>query len=1453
MSDVKRSRLAGSGAIADGIPGRKGGGGLHHPALTCVSQIWPRLLVLLVLSASISAFFFQLSWQEEREAVGAGMTVVGIDVNTSGNTATFLGPVEDCVTAARGTTLQVDVFVNEVPAGVDLGGFNYILGYDSALGTITSADHLLLLNSSLGSNVLDLGDAPPDSDGSFVVGVADFGTAETGPVAGVLGRYSIQVPVTAPTGILSLTLSSVTLSDGAGNPIPVDLVQDGASVPSFGQIAIGQGCPSDADLRITKSDSPDPAVQGTTITYLLDISNLGPASALNVVTTDRLPSQLTLISASPSQGACSNTGNAISCSLGAVAASDSVSVSITAQVNGTFTGQITNQASVSADTPDPFPANNTSSQTTTITEPTPTPPPPTPTPTATPIPTPTPSPTPPPVTTLGIDANPTGNTATKIGSVDSCASMAVGQEIGVDIFIMTVTDLAGWSSVLTYDRSVINVTAVDVRLFQAADGSSVIFNASDPVPDDDGSYTVSGIDLSAPPHQDSGRGVLARLTLIAVGTGESALALGPSYLTDANGIPIKDDNGDTIFDGPELDATVNVGGLCPGQTATPTATPPPLIVTSIGLDVDPAGNAPTSLGPLDTCREIPAGESFQIDFYITQVIELAAWSADLAYNVGILRIDAVDVRLFQAADGASNIFNASDPVPDSNGSYLVSAVDLSAPPKQDSGTGVLARITITAVGSGTSLIGLTNIYLVSANGTPIGDSTGDGVFDGASSSAEIRIGATCPIVSTPTPSATPVPTPNIPTFVAMDARVAGNTAKSLGQVDNCASFSQGQQFVADIAISQVQDLQGWAMDIQYTSGVLRVDAIDVRLFQAADGTSNVFSASDSTPDVDGLFTASAIDLSAPPNQDSGSGVLARLTFTALGNGNSPINIAGVSLVASSGAAIGDVNGDGIFDGPVFSASVEVGGLCPGESPPSPTPTPAPITTAIAVDADSRNNGPASLGPLNSCLTVTANSQVSVDITITNVSELQAWHAGLQYDATRLRVDAINVQMFQAADGRSSVLNSSDPVPDTDGAFSAMAVDITAPPNQDSGSGVLFRVTFSTLASGLAPVSIDSLSLTDAGGQPIGDANGDGLFDGAVSSGEIAVGTFCPGVSPPVTSVGVDTKSTGNTATVLGAIEQCNFMRLGASLDVDIFVTNVSDLLGWSSEISYDPTVLRITAINVDMFQNADGQSRIFNASDPAPDSDGLYTVSAIDLAAPPHEDSGSGVLVRVTFTSINLGLSSISLGSTTLTDVNGLSIGDVNGDGSFDGTVYSGLVGVEQFCPGTPPVATQIGIDADPTGNTATSLGTIDSCRSVSSGTTFAVDLFIRDVTDLAGWAEAITYDQSVVSLQAIDVRLFQAADGASNIFNASDPLPDSDGAYSASAIDLNAPPRQDSGSGVLARLTLLAVAAGSSDLRLSAEIVDVNGNPIGDVNGDRIFDGGLFNAQVKVDQPCVP
>ena len=175
-----------------------------------------------------------------------------------------------------------------------------------------------------------------------------------------------------------------------------------------------------------------------------------------------------------------------------------------------------------------------------------------------------------------------------------------------------------------------------------------------------------------------------------------------------------------------------------------------------------------------------------------------------------------------------------------------------------------------------------------------------------------------------------------------------------------------------------------------------------------------------------------------------------------------------------------------------------------------------------------------------------------------------------------------------------------------------------------------------------------------------------------------------------------------------------------------------------------------------------------------------------------------------------------------------------------------------------------VGVDADPTDNDAASLGTIDSCVSVSRGDTFQVDIFVADIANLSGWEIYFRYDPSLVTIVDRDVQMFLAASPGSEIFDHSDPLPDSSGQYRLGAVDLAIPHSPDSGSGVLMRLTLEAVTSGISPaeiaqidrdgngtLELGTLLFDADSHPLPPFDAKGFFAGSIVNATIAVDVPC--
>ena len=118
-----------------------------------------------------------------------------------------------------------------------------------------------------------------------------------------------------------------------------------------------------ADLAITKTDSPDPVAVGTTLTYTVVVTNNGPDVALGVTLTDTLPGSVTLLSATPSQGTC-GSASPITCDLGTLL--DGASATVTILVRPTATGDIANTVIATSGAADPVPSNNTATVLTTV-------------------------------------------------------------------------------------------------------------------------------------------------------------------------------------------------------------------------------------------------------------------------------------------------------------------------------------------------------------------------------------------------------------------------------------------------------------------------------------------------------------------------------------------------------------------------------------------------------------------------------------------------------------------------------------------------------------------------------------------------------------------------------------------------------------------------------------------------------------------------------------------------------------------------------------------------------------------------------------------------------------------------------------------------------------------------------------------------------------------------------
>ncbi len=128
-----------------------------------------------------------------------------------------------------------------------------------------------------------------------------------------------------------------------------------------------------ADLAVSKGDSPDPVAVDGTLTYSIQVRNLGPQGATGVTLTDRLPNRTVLLSASSSQGTCGRQGRRVICNVGDLAAdlTGAGTVTVTIQVRTPRLGTLRNTAFADSAEIDPVLANDVAEAVTQVVEPQP--------------------------------------------------------------------------------------------------------------------------------------------------------------------------------------------------------------------------------------------------------------------------------------------------------------------------------------------------------------------------------------------------------------------------------------------------------------------------------------------------------------------------------------------------------------------------------------------------------------------------------------------------------------------------------------------------------------------------------------------------------------------------------------------------------------------------------------------------------------------------------------------------------------------------------------------------------------------------------------------------------------------------------------------------------------------------------------------------------------------------
>jgi hypothetical protein len=178
------------------------------------------------------------------------------------------------------------------------------------------------------------------------------------------------------------------------------------------------------------------------------------------------------------------------------------------------------------------------------------------------------------------------------------------------------------------------------------------------------------------------------------------------------------------------------------------------------------------------------------------------------------------------------------------------------------------------------------------------------------------------------------------------------------------------------------------------------------------------------------------------------------------------------------------------------------------------------------------------------------------------------------------------------------------------------------------------------------------------------------------------------LSGPV--IGIDTDPTGNSDTAVGAIDACQAVEAGDTFEVDVTIQEVTDLAGFEAHLVYDPSVLKVTAVDYDYFLATAGSVQNWGEAPTLlnPDTDGTLSMIVAFMPLPDVGASGEGVLARITFEALTGGSCDLDLSEVKLGDSNVQPIGDTDADDDFDGPISKGQIAVNQPCPTSIPAAT---------------------------------------------------------------------------------------------------------------------------------------------------------------------
>jgi len=197
----------------------------------------------------------------------------GLDLDTSGNTATSLGPIDACTRVHAGAYFDVDIYVKDVPP---IDGVQVTLQFDAAILRPVDYDVNLFLNVAPGSQVTRI-EKPAAEPGTYTVAGFDFGqdSAESGSGAAI--RITFEA---LSAGRSDVRVAELLMEDGGGSSVqPADGVGRFTGAMTSGVVGVDAACDAGPEPTPQPGRTPAPTPEPSSAAATATAEAGGPETA----------------------------------------------------------------------------------------------------------------------------------------------------------------------------------------------------------------------------------------------------------------------------------------------------------------------------------------------------------------------------------------------------------------------------------------------------------------------------------------------------------------------------------------------------------------------------------------------------------------------------------------------------------------------------------------------------------------------------------------------------------------------------------------------------------------------------------------------------------------------------------------------------------------------------------------------------------------------------------------------------------------------------------------------------------------------------------------------------------------------------------------------------------------------------------------------------------------------